>query len=111
MTVVDATTLRRQVGSLQMHNIQLVLQYVLAERLRLTKHFCDEPVAHQVEPASPAFGGREQGASKARDDPVLGHRCFLARQHLGVVSALGLCSGSAINESYISYPLHSVPVC
>lgn len=33
MTVVDATTLRRQVGSLQIHHLQLVLQELLIERL------------------------------------------------------------------------------
>lgn len=80
-------------------------------------------VAHQVEPASPTFGGGEQGASKARDDPVLGHCCFLARQHLGVVATLEPACVSAINVtkkkkhyslfyvSYISYSLHSVPIC
>lgn len=54
-------------------------------------------VAHQVEPASPTFGGGEQGASKARDDPVLGHCCFLARQHLGVVATLEPAGVSAVN--------------
>lgn len=54
-------------------------------------------VAHQVEPASPTFGGGEQGASKARDDPVLGHCCFLACQHLGVVATLEPACVSAIN--------------
>lgn len=54
--------------------------------------FCDffffSPIAHQVKPETPTFGGGEQGASKARDDHVLSHCSFLAHQHLGVVATL-----------------------
>lgn len=57
--------------------------------LWLTKHvFNYLHLAHQVEPETPTFGGGEQGANKARDDPVLRHSGFLARQHLGVVATL-----------------------
>ena len=54
-------------------------------------------LAHQVEPEAPASGGGEQGASEARDDPVLDHRSFLARQHLGVVATLEPACISAIS--------------
>lgn len=59
-------------------------------------------IAHQVEPETPTFGRGEQGASKARDDPVLGHRCFLACQHLGVVATLepACISAVAITEEH-----------
>lgn len=45
-------------------------------------------IAHQVEPETAAVRRGEQGAGKARDDPVLGHCGFLARQYLGVDATL-----------------------
>lgn len=57
-------------------------------------------IAHQVKPETPTFGRGEQGASKARDDPVLGHCGFLACQHLGVVATLEPAYISALTEEH-----------
>lgn len=84
MTVVDATTLRRQVGSF----FSALTPNCGARTTCDWESVSHLSIAHQVEPASPTFGGGEQGASKARGDPVLGRCCFLARQHLGVVATL-----------------------
>lgn len=67
--------------------------------------FFDSATAHQVEPETPTFGGREQRANKARDDPVLRHRRFLAHQHLGVVATLKPACVSAIHMTRTYYPL------
>lgn len=90
MTVVDATTLRRQVSFL-INTLSLFCGGSTnngAPRTEQTKYFFVLSLAHQVEPETPTFGGGEQGASKARDDPLLSHCGFLARQHLGVVATL-----------------------
>lgn len=42
----------------------------------------------EAEPAPAAAGGREQRALQARGDPLLGHRGFLAHQHLDLVPPL-----------------------
>ncbi len=56
-------------------------------------------VAYQVEPETSTSGGGEQGASEEGVDPVLGHRSFLARQHLGVVATLEPARVSAVMAS------------
>lgn len=109
MTVVDATTLRRQVSSEWIHYLHLVARELIVEPLWVRKHFLNYlSTAHQVEPETPTLGRGEQGASKARDDPVLGHCGFLARQHLGVVATLEPACVSAIavtEERTISYSM------
>ena len=77
--------------------LHLTVLELIIEPLRLRKHmFYFLSAAHQVEPETPTFGGGEQGAYKARDDPVLGHCSILARQHLGVDATLEPALISAI---------------
>lgn len=88
MTVVDATTLRRQVSSSITRSSSCGIRLYHGTSVTEKKTFCDLSIAHQVKSETPTFGGGEQGARKAGDDHVLSHCSFLAHQHLGVVATL-----------------------